>query len=171
MVPAGAALVATLLLALWATGAAAAADAPGAKGGAPPDTSRHLPSPFSVMLRSAIVPGWGQITNHKLIKAVVIVGGEGLLISKALDEYQKEQDAADIGDDLSKARHYNLKVNYIWWAIAVHLLQMADAYVDAHLASFDADFGPEESSLHPTLGPSLDQKGEPRLAVAVHIRF
>jgi hypothetical protein len=171
VVPAGAALVATLLLALWATGAAAAADPPGAKGGEPPDSARHLPSPFSVMLRSAAVPGWGQITNHKLIKAVVVVGGEGLLIYKALGEYHKEQDASDMGDDLSKERHYNLKVNYIWWAIAVHLLQMADAYVDAHLASFDADFGPEESSLHPNVGPSLDRKGEPRLAVAVHVRF
>jgi hypothetical protein len=158
VVPAGAALVATLLLALWATGAAAAADPPGAKGGEPPDSARHLPSPFSVMLRSAAVPGWGQITNHKLI-------------NKALGEYHKEQDASDMGDDLSKERHYNLKVNYIWWAIAVHLLQMADAYVDAHLASFDADFGPEESSLHPNVGPSLDRKGEPRLAVAVHVRF
>lgn len=176
MVPAGAALVATLFLALWATGAAGAADPPAAdlpsaKGGAPPDTSRHLPSPFSVMLRSAIVPGWGQITNRKLIKAVVVAGGEGFLIYKALGEYQKEQDAINAGDALSEERHYNSKVNYIWWAIAVHLLQMADAYVDAHLASFDADFGPEESSLHPDLGPSLDRKGEPRLAVAVHVRF
>jgi hypothetical protein len=170
-VKAGAAIAAALLLALWAPGAAALPDAPGAKDGAPPDSARHLPSPLSVMLRSAVVPGWGQVTNHKWIKAVAVVGGEGVLVYKALDEYHKEQDAADLGDALSKDRHYNLKINYIWWAIAVHLLQMADAYVDAHLASFDADFGPEEDSLHSGMGPSLDQKGEPRLAVAVHVRF
>jgi len=123
------------------------------------------------MFRSAIVPGWGQVVNHKLIKAVVVVGGEGLLISKALDEYHKEQHAANIGDALGKDSHYNLKVNYVWWAIAAHLLQMADAYVDAHLASFDADFGPEEAPHQSAVGPGLDTRGEARLAVAVHVRF
>jgi len=123
------------------------------------------------MLRSAIVPGWGQVVNHKLIKAVLVVGGEGLLVSKALDEYHKEQDAANIGDALSKDRHYNLKINYIWWGMAAHLLQMADAYVDAHLASFDADFGPEDAPHQSAVGPEPDRKGEPRLAVAVHVRF
>src|SRR5437667_4477844 len=86
-------LTAALLLALSAPAASAAsavagaAGAPNAKRGAPPDSARHFPSPLSVMLRSAIVPGWGQVVNHKLIKAVLVVGGEGLLISKALDEY------------------------------------------------------------------------------------
>ena len=168
---AGAAIAAALLLALWAPGAAARAGTPKAPDGAPPDSARHLPSPLSVMFRSAVVPGWGQVTNHKWIKAAVVVAGEGFLISKALDEYNKEQDAANAGDALGRDRHYNLKENYIWWAIAAHLLQMADAYVDAHLANFDADFGPEEGSLHSGVGPSLDRKGEPRLAVAVHVRF
>ena len=123
------------------------------------------------MLRSAAVPGWGQITNHKWLKAVVVVGGEGLLISKALSEYRKEQDAANIGDAVSKDNHYNLKVNYVWWAITAHLLQMADAYVDAHLASFDSDFGPDGAALELGPGLGLDRAGEPRLAVAVHVRF
>ncbi len=162
---------AALLLPLSAPGAAGAASAPNAKRGAPPDSARHFPSPLSVMLRSAIVPGWGQVVNHKLIKAVLVVGGEGLLVSKALDEYHKEQDAANIGDALSKDRHYNLKINYIWWGMAAHLLQMADAYVDAHLASFDADFGPEDAPHQSAVGPEPDRKGEPRLAVAVHVRF
>ena len=157
-------------MALSAPGASAAAGA-NAKGGAPPDSARHFPSPLGVMLRSAIVPGWGQIANHKWLKAVVVVGGEGLLLSKALDEYHKEQHAANIGDALGKDSHYNLKVNYVWWGIAVHLLQMADAYVDAHLASFDTDFGPEEAPRDTAAGSGLDTKGEARLAVAVHVRF
>jgi hypothetical protein len=134
------------------------------------------------MARSAIVPGWGQVVNHKLIKAIVVVGGEGLLVYKALDEYHKEQDASDLASStldpdayaaalLSKDRHNNLKVNYVWWAIAAHLLQMADAYVDAHLASFDSDFGPEDAPHQSAVGPGLDTRGEARLAVAVHVRF
>ena len=181
-------LTAALLLALSAPAASAAsavagaAGAPNAKRGAPPDSARHFPSPLSVMLRSAIVPGWGQVVNHKLIKAVLVVGGEGLLISKALDEYHKEQDAADLASRaadpdayqaalVSKDRHYNLKINYVWWGLAAHLLQMADAYVDAHLASFDADFGPEDAPHQSAVGPEPDRKGGPRLAVAVHVRF
>jgi uncharacterized protein DUF5683 len=122
------------------------------------------------MLRSAIVPGWGQVVNHKYIKAVLVVGGEGLLISKAVQEYQKELDAANEGDEAGRDRHYNLKVNYIWWGIAVHLLQMADAYVDAHLATFSADLGPVEIPPHSAAG-APHAKSESRLAVAVHVRF
>ena len=150
--------------------AAAGADDPAAKSGSPPDSARHYPKPFSVMLRSAIVPGWGQVVNGKWLKAVAVAGGEGLLIYKAIGEYHKEQDAANIGDDLGRESHYNLKVNYIWWAIAVHLLQMADAYVDAHLVTFDADFGPDEAHAEGAW-PIDDRKGEPRFAAAVHARF
>jgi hypothetical protein len=163
-----AAVVGAVLVCFGAPRAAAGA---GGSGLVMPDSVRHYPKPFSVMARSAIVPGWGQVVNRKWIKAVVVVGGEGLLISKAIGEYQKEQDAANIGDDLSRESHYNLKVNYIWWAITVHLLQMADAYVDAHLASFDADFGPDKAELRSGSGPIDDSRGEQRLAVAVHVRF
>lgn len=131
------------------------------------------------MLRSTAVPGWGQIYNHKLIKAAVVMGGEGILISKAVSEFRKEQDAAERGDEDGKNTHYNLKVNYIWWAVAVHLLQMADAFVDAHLARFDADFGPEGSRLgrrdlplgEGPRGPSFDERRDPGFSVAVRFHF
>jgi len=145
------------------------------------------------MLRSAVVPGWGQLTNHKLIKAVVVVGGEGLLVYKSVDELRKENDAValassidpnvdPLGHDAALAaieRHYNLKLNYIWWGIALHLVQMADAFVDAHLATFDVDFGPDAARLDPISGsggdpgggPGLGRKDGPRFAVAVHVRF
>lgn len=105
----------------------------------------HRASPFSVMMRSAVLPGWGQMYNHKPWKAALVVGGEGYLIYKAWGKFQNEQDAADAGDQVAKDQYYNEKVNYIWWAMAVHLLQMADAYVDAHLSTFDVDFGPDDA--------------------------
>jgi len=123
------------------------------------------------MARSAVLPGWGQFYNHEPIKATVVVGGEGYLWYKAWSEFQKEQDAADAGDQAGKDRHYNLKVNYIWWAIAVHLLQMADAYVDAHLSSFDADFVPEDARHSAVTLPDEDRAMLPRVRVAVHVRF
>jgi hypothetical protein len=147
----------------------------------PPDTTQRRASPFKVMLRSAVLPGWGQMYNGKPLKAVVVVAGEGFLVYKALDELSKENDAVDrlsqvpdgspehdqAQDDREK--HYNLKVNYIWWAVAVHLLQMADAYVDAHLRDFSADLGPLPG---PGLGHAAAPAGpDPGLAVALRVRF
>jgi len=142
-----------------------------AHGGARADSTRHREPPYRVMLRSAVVPGWGQAYNGKYWKTAIVVGGEGLLIYKAFQELGKENDAVDLLSTLepgtpeydaaaeAKDRHYNLKVNYIWWAIAAHLLQMADAYVDAHLADFEADLGPGS-------GP-----GDTRVALAYRVRF
>ncbi|MGH7682082.1 MAG: hypothetical protein ACRENN_08860, partial [Candidatus Eiseniibacteriota bacterium] len=107
----------------------------------------------------------------------LVVGGEGYLIYKAWGKYQNELDAASAGDQVAKDKYYNEKVNYIWWAIAAHLLQMADAYVDAHLGSFDADFGPDEPQhAEGTLaGPDLGAAPSPgakipgvRAALRVH---
>jgi hypothetical protein len=148
---------------------------------APPDTTRRRASPFKVMLRSAVLPGWGQMYNGKPLKTVVVVAGEGFLVYKALDELSKENDAVDRQSQFlpqtpeyeaaqdDKEKHYNLKVNYIWWAVAVHLLQMADAYVDAQLRDFSADLGPLPG---PGLGHAAAPAGpDPGLAVALRVRF
>ncbi len=128
------------------------------------------------MLRSGAVPGWGQVYNHKYLKAAIVVAGEGLLATKAWSEFQRENDAVDrlsaIGDpgdpayvaaDFDRETHRNRKINWIWWGLAAHLLSMADAYVDAHLATFDADFGPPESA--------RDFGEKPRLTLAIRTRF
>ena len=133
----------------------------GSTGRAPADSTRHRASPFWVMMRSAVIPGWGQVYNGKLPKAALVVGGEGLLIYKAIEEYNKENDAAAIGDAVGANRHMNLKVNYLWWAAVVHLLQMADAYVDAQLSHFEADFEPDEAAL----------PGEPSRGLAARLAF
>lgn len=142
-----------------------------ARGGAKADSTRHRSPPFKVMLRSAVLPGWGQAYNGKYWKTAIVVGGEGFLIYKAFQELGKENDAVDLLSTLTpgtpeyeaaaeaKDTHYNLKVNYIWWTIAVHLLQMADAYVDAHLADFEAGVTP---------GPG---PGDTRVAIAYQARF
>ena len=153
---------------------------------APPDTTKRRASPFKVMLRSTVLPGWGQMYNGKPLKAAVIVAGEGFLVYKALDELSKENDAVELLNSLDptdpnnaaaiadaqddKEKHYNLKINYIWWATAVHLLQMADAYVDAHLRDFNADLGPLP-------GPGLAHAAtsgsgpDPGVSVALRVRF
>ncbi len=144
------------------------------------DSVSHRSSPFHVMLRSAAVPGWGQLYNHKVLKAGLVVAGEGFIVFEALHEFSLENRAVDrqvaileAGGDLSdpayilagqdKETHRNLKITWIWWGLAAHLLSMADAYVDAHLANFDADFGPPETA--------ADIGEKPRLTLAFRTRF
>jgi len=140
----------------------------------------HRSKPFYVMLRSAAVPGWGQVYNRKYLKAGIVVAGEGVLVLQALQELKRENQAVDrqiaiiqTGGDPSdpayilaqndEETHRNKKINWIWWGIAAHLLSMMDAYVDAHLVTFDADFGPPESA--------VDLGEKPRLTVALRTRF
>ena len=142
------------------------------KEAAKPDTTKHRSSPFKVMMRSAVLPGWGQVYNGKLLKAGVVVAGEGFLVYKAFSELSKENDAVDRISNSSpgtpeydqavedRESHMNQKINYIWWAVAVHLLQMADAYVDANLADWSAEVGPDPTRAAGT-----------RVALAYRVRF
>jgi hypothetical protein len=138
-----------------------------------------------VMVRSAAVPGWGQIYNHKYLKAGVAIGGEGFLAFLALNELRKERDAVDRQTAIAAADaeagtdylldpaylnaqadrdvHRNQKINWIWWGLAAHVLSMVDAYVDANLYTFDAEFGPPESA--------VDLQEKPRLTLAIRTRF
>ena len=176
------ALAALLLLLAGARAEAADAEPARAVGtrAAHADSIPHRSRPFYVMLRSAAVPGWGQLYNHKVLKAAGVVAGEGLLAYEALSEFKKENDAVDRlsalldagsgpGDPAYEAvaqdrdAHRNRKITWIWWGLAAHLLSMVDAYVDAHLATFDADFGPPASA--------RDFGEKPRLTLAIRTRF
>jgi hypothetical protein len=168
------------LTALHPSRSCANAVVPPAASSARVDSIPHRPRPFFVMLRSAAVPGWGQLYNRKYLKAAVVVAGEGLLVSQVLNAYRKENDAVDrlsalldsgvgptdpayIAVDEEREAHRNRKINWIWWGMAAHLLSMMDAYVDAHLASFDAEFGPPESA--------RDLGEKPRITLVIRTRF
>jgi len=141
----------------------------------PADSARLAPRPFLVMARSAIVPGWGQVYNRQPLKALLVVAGEGLLTYKILEELRKQNEAIDRQSafdpgsveyaqaELDAQTHHNRKIDWIWWAAAAHLLQMADAYVDAHFRNFDAEFGTDETR--------KGGIGAPRLSLAFRVRF
>lgn len=137
------------------------------------DSTLRQVKPFLVMARSAIVPGWGQVYNRQPLKAVVVVAGEGFLTYKIFQELKRENEAIDrqnaatddaelLAAQADELDHYNRKINWIWWTAAAHLLQMADAYVDAHLINFDAEFGPDDRS---------GSRGAPRLRLSLNARF
>jgi len=111
-------------------------------------TARKVKNPTGAMLRSMVVPGWGQWYNEKRFKAVVMMGAEAGLVIDAIVQNQ----LAARSQQLYEREYYrNNRSLAIWWLGAVILFSMADAYVDAHL--FDFDERPE-LTLDPVWAPA-----------------
>ena len=146
-----------LVLALaWGPAAFAQAPADSARG------ERWRPwheRPTWIMARSAIVPGWGQLKNRRPLKAALALGLEGFAGVRVVrawkdvdDASAREDRALRAGDAVAAAearadydRAYNRRATAGWILGAAVALSMLDAYVDAHLIQFDADFGPDPS--------------------------
>ena len=138
----------------------AAADslAPEARNAADLRRNRPVKRPFDeprwVMLRSLVVPGWGQLYNRSWIKALLVAGVEvhmtRLVVDdlRALDRIQEQVDEARrVGDPAAEAARvndYNLRLDQLtrreWWLGATVAYALLDAYIDAHFRNFDAEF-------------------------------
>ena len=106
----------------------------------------HLRSPGGALLRSLAVPGWGQAYNKKYFKAVVIAGGQGILLGSAMVEWKRASAAKkDAGlSPATRLENYRFYVNnrnlLLWLYAGATVFSMLDAYVDAHLSQ-DTGFG------------------------------
>ena len=110
--------------------------------------------PNWVMMRSLVIPGWGQFHNQAYVKAGVVAATEGLLIAslvekqRHLDELNHEvEDARDEGDidrENQAVMAYNAELSSLtstqWWLGAAIVYSMLDAYLDAHFRGFDVEF-------------------------------
>jgi hypothetical protein len=135
-------------------------------------------SPRKAILRSAIIPGWGQITNKKYWKVPLVYGAlgtTGYLFFRNLKEYRKAKNAyrlATDGDPNNDTQipepYYSVKdqpqriqnfrnqvrqdVDYsALFFIVFWGLNVADAAVDAHLKTFDVS---DDISMHIKAGYS-----------------
>jgi hypothetical protein len=104
-------------------------------------------APFWVMMRSAAVPGWGQAYNGKWWKAALLGGAELGFGYGIWKEDRLAKDAKEQGDHLSASQHSLRKKDYLWWGAFTVLLSLGDAYVDAHLHGFDAEFRDEDTAV------------------------
>lgn len=110
--------------------------------------------PRVVMLRSLLVPGWGQVYNHAWLKAAAVAGGEGWLIGailhdqRVLSDLQDEVRAAQASVDevryADAVNRYNARLETFvgrqWLLGGVLAYALVDAYVDAHFRNFDLEF-------------------------------
>mgnify|MGYP001108005395 CR=1 FL=1 len=91
-------------------------------------------NPTGAMLRSLLVPGWGQFYNGKWLKGILVAGAEVGLVVNAYVLNQWAQDATE--EDYREFYLDNRNLSF-WLLGATILYSMADAYVDAHMYNFD----------------------------------
>jgi hypothetical protein len=127
-----------------------------------PPVVKRFDQPRWVMLRSLVVPGWGQLHNHAWIKAAIIAGLDlSTRVKIVNDEHVlsrlrvEADEAAFVASlpaatpeeeqrytDLANAYNDRLatSVNRRWTWAGILVYAMLDAYVDAHFVHFDTDF-------------------------------
>jgi len=155
----------------------------------------EYPEPSSVLYRSMIIPGWGQVTNRQIWKVPIIytlfagVGYYSYMISVQYGGYRAAYYNATRGDDsdmkfgetpdfipdglstqqLRETRD-NLRnrrdFSYIIMVMA-YGLNLLDAYVFAHMRSFDVS---DDLSANTRIGPGILDKGIPGVNVRVSLQ-
>ena len=144
--------------------------------------------PWAIMARSAVVPGLGQWTNGRPVKALLVAGAEvaaGVRLADAFGETRDalarrdealargdEEAAAAAGADYDRA--FESRSAWAWVVVTAVALSMLDAYVDAHLLQFDADFGPDPRLFDDDegAGAGLRRPGDgPDVRVGFLVRF
>jgi len=102
-------------------------------------------SPTGALIRSAIIPGWGQIYNGSWWKAPIIWGLYAYYASKWIEsnkQYKKYEDLFVQNPDQNRFKYIrdsyrDYRDSFVVYAAIAYLLNLVDAYVDAHLFDFD----------------------------------
>ena len=103
-------------------------------------------SPWGAVARSAVVPGLGQFYNESYWKIPVIWGVGALFISGWVYNNNFYNDYKDLfietgnNNDKSYRDFYrDQRDNFTIYLILLYLLNLVDAYVDAHLYDFTVE--------------------------------
>ncbi|HXF48017.1 MAG TPA: DUF5683 domain-containing protein [Verrucomicrobiae bacterium] len=105
-----------------------------------PGKKSNLRSPTGALLRSLAIPGWGQVYNKKYFKAIIVAGGQGVLLGSAIAEWKRASDAKNDTSlsSFQRLEDYRLHTNnrnmLLWLYAAATVVSILDAYVDAHLS-------------------------------------
>ncbi len=143
----------------------------------PADTLMKI-SPKGAFIRSAIIPGWGQVYNKKPVKGLVLLSAEGYFLYNFFyynqiydyvkttketlgietwvgltEEEKKAQVLAVTGYELTlnSWRPREKRNKYGWWSLGTYIFCLLDAVVDAHLINFpkgEIELGSTETGLN-----------------------
>lgn len=159
------------------------------------DVSAELPDPSSVLFKSMIIPGWGQIVNKQAWKVPIVyaaLGGLGYYSVHLTKKYHDYRAAfynlnPDTPDDLrfgstpsyipenaslnevrnlrNQSRN-NRDLVYVGIFVA-YGLNIIDAYVFAHMRSFDVS---KDLSMRPQLKPAImAQSNMPGITLSIDL--
>ncbi len=112
---------------------------------------RMKKSPWKAVLFSAILPGLGQIYNQSYWKTPIIFGLSAYLgyqiydYNKTYKDYKSRYEVTQLPPDytgdlnLKTLRNFyrDQRDNFIWYFVIVYVVNLVDAYIDAHLFDFD----------------------------------
>lgn len=154
----------------------------------------EFPSPRSVLFKSMIIPGWGQIENRQIWKVPIIYGmfvGVGVYAGYLNTQYQDYRAAyynSNQGEDndfrfgptperlqnVNSSQLQSVRDNYRnqrdFMFVAMGLaygLNILDAYVYAHMRSFDVS---DDLSARTMIGPAIIADGRPGISLKVSIQ-
>ena len=94
-----------------------------------------LPSAHGALLRSAVLPGWGQFYNGRPVKGLFFGAASATALTAVVVEHRRIRSAPTPEDHQDRTARRNSRLLYFALSVA---LAAIDAYVDAHLADFGA---------------------------------
>ena len=105
---------------------------------------REHKSPAKAMVRSLLVPGWGQFYNGKKLKGTLVAAAEvGSVVAFFVRRDQINREIRPVGQP--PKRNF-----YLLSTIGIVFYSVVDAFVDAHLDDFDwgqLTYRPEQRSV------------------------
>lgn len=137
-----------------------------------------IQNPTKALLKSMIVPGWGQYGNKRKFKSLLFFGLDVWFISSAINygnqtaDLSDQYDAADINDISLRNNLYSKFLSkkdqrnkYTWLTVIVTFISMFDAFTDAHLSGF-----PTSDKLE-NLSFNYDLNDENILKISINYQF
>ena len=94
-----------------------------------------LPSTHGALLRSAVLPGWGQFYNDRPVKGLFFGAASATALTAVAIEHRRIRSAPTPEEHQDRTARRNGRLLYFALSVA---LAAIDAYVDAHLADFGA---------------------------------
>lgn len=149
-------------------------------------TRIEYPSPKSVLYKSLIIPGWGQVVNRQIWKVPIIYGmfaGVGVYTFYLNDQYKDYRAAYynETHDDMqfgptpehlvgvnvnqlqSTRNSYRNQRDFMFVVMGLaYGLNALDAYIFAHMRSFDVS---DDLSAKTIIQPTLIAEGQPGVRV------
>jgi hypothetical protein len=99
-----------------------------------PDSSKRI-KPVGALLRSLVIPGWGQATTGRNFVGAAFVIWEGVAVMMTVRAVQEQHYMEETGSVALPLKRQQVQDWVVLWGFN-HLFAGAEAYVSAHLMDF-----------------------------------